>query len=103
KVPGQIVSDVASGKLDSAVVWGPLAGYYARRSRKKLTLTPVQPDHEGALPFAYDLAVGVAKNKAELVERINQVLAQKHRQISLLLTSYGIPPLNSHEVMEARR
>jgi mxaJ protein len=103
KVRGKIVSDVATGKLDTAVVWGPLAGYYARRSRKKLTLTPVQPDHDGALPFAYDLAVGVAKSKPELLERIDQVLAQKHRQIALLLTSYGIPQLNSREVMEARR
>src|SRR3954466_3049772 len=90
KVPGKIVSDVANGKLDTAVVWGPLAGFYARRSRKKLRLTPGQPDHEGALPFAYDLAVGVAKNKPELVGRINQVLAEKHRAISLLLTSFGI-------------
>ena len=96
-------ADVASGKLDTAVVWGPLAGFYARRSRKKLRLTPVQPDHEGALPFAYDLAVGVAKNKPELAGRINRVLAEKHRAISLLLTSYGIPQLNSREVMEARR
>ena len=103
KVPGKIVSDVAAGKLDTAVVWGPLAGYYARRSRKKLTLTPVHPDHEGALPFAYDLAVGVAKSKPELLERINRVLAQKHHQIALLLASYGIPQLNSREVMEARR
>src|SRR5438270_5905842 len=87
KAPGKIVSDVANGKLDTAVVWGPLAGFYAGRSRKKLRLTPVQPDHEGALPFAYELAVGVAKNKPELVERINRVLAQKHHQISLLLTS----------------
>jgi mxaJ protein len=103
KIPGKIISDVGAGKLDTAVVWGPLAGYYARRSRKKLTLTPVQPDHEGALPFAYDLAVGVAKSKPELLERINRVLAQKHREIALLLTSYGIPQLNSREVMEARR
>lgn len=103
RIPGEIVSDVANGKLDTAVVWGPLAGYYARRSRKKLRLTPVQPDHDGVLPFAYDLAVGVAKSKPDLLERINRVLAQKHREISLLLTSYGIPQLNPRDVMEARR
>src|SRR4051812_6778994 len=55
KVRGQIVSDVAQGKIDTAVVWGPLAGYYARRSHIKLQLTPVEPEHDGLIPFAYDL------------------------------------------------
>src|SRR4051812_20446132 len=41
---GEIVSAVARGKIDVAVVWGPLAGYYAARQRVPLTVSPVKPE-----------------------------------------------------------
>ncbi len=40
---GDIIRAVANGKIDTAIVWGPLAGYYAARQRVPLRLTPVQP------------------------------------------------------------
>jgi mxaJ protein len=103
KVRGQIVSDVAQGKIDTAVVWGPLAGYYARRSHIKLQLTPVEPEHDGLIPFAYDLAVGLKRARPDLLPRINQVLEREHDHIAALLNSYGVPQLPLSKTLEARR
>jgi mxaJ protein len=103
KVRGKIVSDVAQGKIDAAIVWGPLAGYYAKRSRRKLQLTPVEPEHDGVIPFAYDLAVGVKKGRPDLVPRINQILERERIKIAALLNSYSVPQLPLLRSLEARR
>jgi mxaJ protein len=103
KVPGKIVSDVATGKLDVAVVWGPFAGFYAKRSRRKLKLTPVEPDHDGVIPFAYELAVGVNRSDPALLQQINEVLQREHERIAALMQQYGVPQLPLEEKMEARR
>jgi mxaJ protein len=103
KVRGKIVSDVAQGNIDAAIVWGPLAGYYAKRSRRKLHLTPVEPEHDGVIPFAYDLAVGVKKSRPDLVPRINQILEREHIKITALLNSYSVPQLPLLQSLEARR
>jgi hypothetical protein len=39
--PAAIVAAVASGEVDVAMVWGPLAGYFARQSSVALTLSPI--------------------------------------------------------------
>src|SRR4051794_16790009 len=39
--PARIVEAVARGDIDVAVVWGPLAGYFAARQAVPLELTPV--------------------------------------------------------------
>src|SRR4051812_4507142 len=103
KVRGKIISDVAKGKIDTAIVWGPLAGYYAKRSRTKLQLAPVEPERDGVLPFVYELAVGVKQSRPDLVPRINQILEREHQRITAVLASYGVPQLPISQNLEARR
>ena len=43
---------VRSGRVDLAIVWGPLAGYFARRQRVDLALVPV-PSGKGDLPSGH--------------------------------------------------
>ena len=45
--PARIVDAVAKGKVDVAIVWGPLAGFFAKRENVALKIQPVtpQPDH----------------------------------------------------------
>ena len=47
--PARIVRGVAAGEVDLAVVWGPLAGYFAPRQPVPLEMTPVAPQID--LPF----------------------------------------------------
>jgi mxaJ protein len=103
KTRGKIITDVAQGKIDTAVVWGPLAGYYAKRSLTKLRLTPVQPEHDGVVPFAYELAVGVKRSRPDLIPRINHILEREHERITALLASYDVPQLPISQSLEARR
>jgi mxaJ protein len=88
----EIIRAVARGKIDVAVVWGPLAGYYAARQRVALDLRPVNPELDPpALPFRFAMAVGVRKSDRELKEQLDRVLLKRHAQIERILRTYSVP------------
>jgi mxaJ protein len=89
---GDIIYAVAHGKIDAAIVWGPLAGYYASRSRVPLTLSPVVPEIDPpALPFRFAIAVGVRKSDQNLKSQIERALVKRHTSIERILRAYSVP------------
>ena len=90
--PAAIVRAVATGEIDVGLVWGPLAGYFARRSSVPLRLEPVTPWlDDNRWPMAFDISVGVDKDDPELREAIDAALARRRRDIDKLLADYGVP------------
>jgi mxaJ protein len=85
-----IVNAVVEGDVDVAIVWGPLAGYFARRSSVPLSLMPVQPAPQD-LAMAFDIAVGVRKTDAALRDEIETVLVEQRGAVGALLDDYGVP------------
>ena len=95
--PARIVEAVATGEVDVAVVWGPLAGYFAPRQRVKLALAPVTPEIDlPFLPFVFDIAVGVRRGDDSLRTAIDRVLVKRRAEIRRLLDEYGVPYPASH-------
>ena len=92
--PARIVTAVENGDVDIAAVWGPLAGYFAKRSPVPLTIVPIT-DTEGFRPliFQYDIGLGVRKGDHALKAKLEDILLQKRPEIAALLQSYGIPTL----------
>jgi mxaJ protein len=89
---GDIIGAVASGKIDTAVVWGPLAGYHAARQRVPLKLTAVDPEFDPpALPFRFAIAVGVRKQDIALKEQLDRALVREHARIERILRAYSVP------------
>jgi quinoprotein dehydrogenase-associated probable ABC transporter substrate-binding protein len=90
--PGRIISAVADGDIDVAIVWGPFAGYFAQRQPIELAVVPVTPPADTpALPFAYDISIGVRRSDAALRDRRDEIIARRHDDIERILTSYGVP------------
>jgi mxaJ protein len=90
--PAAIVEAVEHGDVDVALVWGPLAGYFAARSPVPLRLEPVTPwfaDMEW--PMQFDISVGVQKDNQELLKQVDQVLARRAPEIRKLLDQYHVP------------
>lgn len=88
--PSAIVDAVAKGRVDLAIVWGPLAGYFAGRQRVPLELVPV-PSGKGDLPFAFDISMGVKPGNEALRAKLEQVLDKRHAEITKILKDYGVP------------
>jgi ABC-type amino acid transport substrate-binding protein len=90
--PARIIAAVASGDIDIAAVWGPLAGWFARESGVAMTVTPIENTEEYApLMFRFDIAMGVRKGDHALRDRLDAVIAKEQPAITELLRSYGVP------------
>lgn len=90
--PARIVEAVAAGEVDVAVVWGPLAGYFARRQKAALELVPVSPQIDPPfLPFVFDMAMGVRRGDEKLLAELDAFLERRQPQIDALLDRYGVP------------
>jgi mxaJ protein len=93
-----IISAVEDGAVDLAIVWGPLAGYYAKRTRVPLDLHPLTPQADGDLALTFSVCLGVRRDDQALKARLDRVLARRQRTIDALLDSYGVPRLPLAEV-----
>ncbi len=90
--PARIIEAVGRGEIDVAIVWGPFAGYFAPRQRTKLRITPVTPASDGpAIPFQFDISLGVRRGNDSLRSELDAVLVRRKREIRAVLAEYGVP------------
>ena len=87
---GRIIDAVAKGDIDLAIVWGPFAGYFAKRQKVPLSIVPVPPDIP-ELPFDYAMALGVRTGEDALKARLEAILDKRRGDINRILASYGVP------------
>jgi quinoprotein dehydrogenase-associated probable ABC transporter substrate-binding protein len=90
--PARIVEAVAKKEIDVAIVWGPLAGYFAKQSQSALEIAPVSPQIDRPfLPFVFDIAMGVRRGDQQLKDQLEQVLERRRAEINHILAEYGVP------------
>jgi mxaJ protein len=89
--PARIVEAVARGEIDAAVVWGPLAGYFATRQAEPLNLTPVSPTTDPSLPFTFDISMAVRRADDRRRETLDAFIVRRRGAIEQLLREYGVP------------
>ena len=93
--PGQIIeNDLAAGTIDAAVVWGPIAGYFAQRVKQPaLTVLPLKS--EEGVQFDYAMAMGVRYGEREWKQQIEGLISTKQADIQAILKEFGVPLLDN--------
>jgi mxaJ protein len=87
-----IVHAVANGDVDIAIVWGPLAGFYAKAEPVKLDLVPVSPQVDlPFMPFVFDISLGVRRKDKAFRDELDVILRRERPAISAILDEYGVP------------
>jgi mxaJ protein len=87
-----IVRAVASGEVDIAFVWGPVAGYFVPREQVPLRLTRVAPvDHSSDQPMAFAVSMGLRRREPALKSELEGALERHRPEIGRLLAGYGVP------------
>ncbi|WP_162623120.1 quinoprotein dehydrogenase-associated putative ABC transporter substrate-binding protein [Billgrantia lactosivorans] len=89
------IEDVVSGKTDGAVLWGPLAGYYAARQEPPLEVIPLVDDDSGA-QLDYRITMGIRHGEPHWKDWINDFIDRHQAEIDAILTDYGVPLLDRH-------
>ncbi len=89
--PGEIIErDLAAGRIDVAVVWGPIAGYFAKRVKTpELAVVPLKS--EPGVRFDYEMAMGVRYGEREWKDQVEQLLDSQRAAIVAILQEYGVP------------
>jgi mxaJ protein len=87
--PGKQVEDLIAGRIDVALVWGPIAGYFQKKKgAASLAVVPIEDAEDGA---AFDISMGVRKSDTELKARLEQVIDRKQDEIRAILQDFGVP------------
>jgi ABC-type amino acid transport substrate-binding protein len=92
--PGQIIErDLASGKIDAAFVWGPIAGYFARNTRSA-PIVAIPLTSRPGMKLDYEIAMAVRHGDKEFRQRIDQLIDANRARITAILDEYGVPQLD---------
>ncbi len=93
--PGRVVEDLLAKKLDVAIIWGPIAGYFVKKHAAPLTLVPLE-GHDARIPFTFKISMGVRKRENELKDKLEAAMQRIASDIQQVLKDYGVPllPLN---------
>jgi mxaJ protein len=92
--PGQIIErDLASGKIDAAFVWGPIAGYFARNTRAAPIVAVPLASRPG-MKLDFEIAMAVRHGDKEFRQRIDQLIDANRAKIVAILDEYGVPQLD---------
>lgn len=94
----KLVNEVASGKAELAVLWGPAAARYVKASATPLTMTVIPDNNKRAdgekVGFHYSTSIGVRKGETALLAQLNKIVKEQQGAIGEILAAEGIPLLN---------
>lgn len=91
-----MINDLVKGEIDAAVLWGPLAGHYAKLASTKLDVVPLLKE-QGGPALAFRITMGVRATDQNWKRLLNRVLAQSQNEIYKIILGYGVPLLDDKD------
>ena len=90
------VDAVADGRIDAALVWGPVGGYFGARAKPPLVVRPVQPWLDGPQrPMVFDVSMAVRKDDVGLRRQLDEAMDRHRAGIDAVLKEYGVPRVDT--------
>ncbi len=88
-----MVRDLGSGEIDAGVLWGPMAGYFAKQMQPPLVVVPLVKETTGPR-LAYHITMGVRPSDQEWKRTLNRMIRENLQATNEILLSYGVPLLD---------
>ncbi len=91
--PSQLVDDLVKGDIDVAIVWGPIAGYFAKQAAIPLVVVPI-PEYEDKNVKGkenWNISIGVRNKDKARAEELNKAIENRQADIDKILDQYGVP------------
>lgn len=93
---GDIIDkDLVSGKIDVAMVWGPVAGYYAKQIQPPMHVVPMKS--EPGIQFDFAFGMGIRRGEPEWQQQIETFLDTHQAEIQEILKSYHVPLVDEEQ------
>jgi mxaJ protein len=91
--PSQLIDDLVKGDIDVAIVWGPIAGYFAKQAAIPLVVVPI-PEYEDKNVKGkenWNISIGVRNKDKARAEELNKAITNRQADIDKILDQYGVP------------
>jgi quinoprotein dehydrogenase-associated probable ABC transporter substrate-binding protein len=91
-----MIGDLTSGKIDAGILWGPMAGYYAKKASPPLHVTPLVKETSGPR-LVYRIGMGVRPADQNWKRQLNRLIQDNQPAINKILLDYGVPLLDEND------
>jgi quinoprotein dehydrogenase-associated probable ABC transporter substrate-binding protein len=91
-----MIKDLQAGTIDVGILWGPMAGYYAKQADPPLHITPLVKETSGP-KLAYRIGMGVRGADQNWKRLLNRFIQENQGAINTLLIGYGVPLLDEND------
>ena len=89
------VADVAEGRTEAAILWGPMAGWYAQQQDPPLRVLPLEVPDPSGVRLDYRVTMGIRRNEPQWKDWINDFIDRRQDDINDILTEFGVPLLDA--------
>lgn len=90
-----MINDLNKGEIDAAILWGPIAGFYARKASPPLHVTPLVNEKAGP-QLVYRIGMGVRRADQNWKRLLNRLIQENQPEINKILFDYGVPLLDEN-------
>jgi quinoprotein dehydrogenase-associated probable ABC transporter substrate-binding protein len=92
----EMMDDLDRGEIDVALLWGPIAGYYAMKAKTPTAVVPLVKE-QGGPPMVYRIVMGVRHSDQNWKRTLNKLISENQGEIQTILRSYGVPLLDEND------
>lgn len=92
----QMMDDLDRGDIDVALLWGPLAGYYAMKSKTPTAVVPLVKE-QGGPQMVFRIVMGVRHSDQNWKRDLNKLISENQSEIQAILRSFGVPLLDEND------
>lgn len=91
-----MIKDVTLGEIDAGILWGPMAGYYAKKANPPLRVVPLIRETAGPR-LVYRIGMGVRAADQNWKRLLNRFIQENQPAINQLLLDFGVPLLDEND------
>jgi quinoprotein dehydrogenase-associated probable ABC transporter substrate-binding protein len=92
--PGEIIEkELTGGRLDAAIIWGPIAGYFAKRA-KPVDLAVILLQSEPGIQFDFAISAGVRYGDGERKRVLEELIHKTAAPMRTIFAAYHVPLLD---------
>ena len=71
----EMMDDLERGEIDVALLWGPIAGYYATKAKTPTTIVPLVKEQSGP-PMVFRIVMGVRRSDQNWKRALNKLISE---------------------------
>jgi quinoprotein dehydrogenase-associated probable ABC transporter substrate-binding protein len=91
-----MIKDLMAGDIDAGILWGPMAGFYAKKANPPLHVTPLVKETMGPR-LVYRIGMGVRNADQNWKRQLNRLIQENQPEINKILLDFGVPLLDEKD------